>query len=66
LEKNCLSDISAILPKTKENAKVAKPPARNWQDQRNLFNKTDIRIFQELFPERSIKAQRLIELGSIK
>jgi hypothetical protein len=35
-------------------------------DSSGLFNKTDIRIFQELFPDRSIKAQRLIELGVSK
>ena len=35
----------------------------NAQDQSSLFNKTDIKIFQELFPDRSIKAQRFIELG---
>jgi hypothetical protein len=60
LEKNCLSEISAILPPS-DVAKSVVP--RSVPDQSGLFNKTDIRIFQELFPDRAIKAQRLIELG---
>lgn len=58
LEKNCLSEISAIMPQSDATKSVAARP-----DNSGLFNKTDIRIFQELFPDRSIKAQRLIELG---
>jgi hypothetical protein len=71
LEKNGAGEISAILPHRDPNSMLPSGKRIINTDQSVLdnanvsgqFNRTDMRIFQELFPDRSLIAQGFIQVG---